>query len=563
MSTFYRFIWSVSILLPLLGNNCFAVKSQDLNHLPTSSLKLFLSPQIDLVEANRELDCNNTLHVRFYQTYAGYPILGTDSVIHVPNLAQSQKNISLNKLMSLSKRSTFNGLVYQDLGNDLQGVSANYLFQKSQMDKALSSAILYYQKKAGHYKNISTLATKIIIFVDKNQKAHWCYLIKFRVNGSSKGIAQPNMILDATSFHVYSMWDGILRLSNVTGGGYGGNEKIGKFSYDGLPKNLPFLAMLRDDQTKKCYLQNDEVVIKDMKKNYAVSQFDCLAPDPFHNSIFWNNYQDTVNGGYSPSNDALRSVSLVNNMFQSWYGIPVYQNNKSKQLVAVIHFYNDGSGEDQDEATWGDDGQMSAALLGDGVSLFYPLTSLDVVAHEFGHGFTEQHSALTPMRLHSFSLNESFSDMTAKATEYFVTGHNEWQIGASITKAKDTAIRYMDNPTKDCDGRKPGDNCSMDKVQDLPDVDVFDPQYKDPHFGAGITNKAFYLIATSPGWDTKKAFDIMVDANRYYWVSTTSIPQAACGVLQAAHARKYPVQAVIEAFKKVGVEVGACGLVDG
>src|SRR5260221_14156383 len=111
--------------------------------------------------------------------------------------------------------------------------------------------------------------------------------------------------------------------------------------------------------------------------------------------------------------------------------------------------------------------------------------------------------------------------MAAMAAEYYATGHNTWQIGTEIMKS-DSAIRYMDEPTKDCfPGDRPGDDCSISQVKDY-------HEGLDVHFSSGIFNKVFYLLSTTPGWNTKKAFDLMVQANANYCTSTDNFEAAAC-----------------------------------
>lgn len=189
----------------------------------------------------------------------------------------------------------------------------------------------------------------------------------------------------------------------------------------------------------------------------------------------------------------------------------------------------------------------------DGATLFYPLVSLAVVGHEMSHGFTQQHSRLLyDYGADSAGLNESFSDMAAKAVEFYAYGQNTWEFAAEIMRAKGKALRYMDDPTKDCNsGQIPGEDCSIDNVKDLkPDTEA--------HFSSGIFNKAFYLIATHPGWDTKKAFNIMVKANQDYWVPNTTFQEAACDVAYAAKDYQYDVAAVNDAMAKVGIDMGSC-----
>ena len=39
----------------------------------------------------------------------------------------------------------------------------------------------------------------------------------------------------------------------------------------------------------------------------------------------------------------------------------------------------------------------------------------------------------------------------------------------------------------------------------------------DVHYSSGVYNKAFYLLATKPGWNTQKAFQAFARANDLYW----------------------------------------------
>ncbi|MBE1043438.1 M4 family metallopeptidase, partial [Escherichia coli] len=89
----------------------------------------------------------------------------------------------------------------------------------------------------------------------------------------------------------------------------------------------------------------------------------------------------------------------------------------------------------------------TAMLFGDGATMFYPLVSLDVAAHEVSHGFTEQNSGLI-YRGQSGGMNEAFSDMAGEAAEFYMRGKNDFLIGYDIKKGSG-ALRYMDQPSRD------------------------------------------------------------------------------------------------------------------
>ncbi|MEI4673824.1 M4 family metallopeptidase, partial [Pseudomonas aeruginosa] len=56
-----------------------------------------------------------------------------------------------------------------------------------------------------------------------------------------------------------------------------------------------------------------------------------------------------------------------------------------------------------------------------------------------------------------------------------------------------------------------------------------------------------------PGWDTRKAFEVFVDANRFYWTATCIYNSGACGVISSAQYRNYSAADVTRAFSTVGV----------
>jgi hypothetical protein len=179
----------------------------------------------------------------------------------------------------------------------------------------------------------------------------------------------------------------------------------------------------------------------------------------------------------------------------------------------------------------------SAIHIGDGYSNFYPLAGLDVIGHEIGHGFTIYNSDLIYSG-QSGGISESFSDQAGEAAEYYVRGSNDFMIGYDIIKNPTGAARYMYDP--------PLDGRSIDHVDDY-------YEGMPVNYSSGIFNKAFYLIATSSGWNTKMAFDIFVKANQDYWTPSTNFQQGAEGAFAAALDYGYPCADVVNAFDVVGI----------
>ncbi len=535
----------------LLGISCmtsaFAAKPVNLQDQPVSflqSLSTLSASQSNVKELSQTVDFNHTTHIRIQQTYAGYPVFGGDAVMHVPT---NHSTTSLKALLQNpnNNQATLNGVMYQDLSADLKNTPAN-LLNANQANKALQAAIQLYQNKAGSDAQISQTRSNVMVYVDKSNKAHWVFFISFVAQSAQAKMPEmPTFIMDAQNLSVYEQWNNIQTLDHTDGGGFGGNPKMGELAYDSLTGDYPELAIERDAAAELCYLENDTVTVRDARKqqadgSYIVAQFACGSQDDQHNHIYWDADQDKANEAYSPSNDALYAGKVIHEMYQNWYGVPpLVQDGQPMMLNMIVH-------ANMENAYW----NGKAMYFGDGESMFYPLVSLGVGAHEISHGFTQQHSGLV-YRGQSGGLNESFSDMAAQAAEFYSVGHNSWQIGSEIMKGNDKALRYMDEPSKDCHGGQPGNWCSIDNLKEYHDG-------LDVHFSSGIFNKVFYLMGSAKGWDTKKAFDVMVKANSNYWTSNTSFEDAACGVIKATKDYQYDLDAVTQAMTAVGIDTSHC-----
>jgi len=505
------------ILLLSFATISFSAKPIDVSKQSPAFLNSFSANNTatTLKQISHDTDFNQSQHIHLVQLYKGYPVWSGHVMMHIVHGIQ-----------------TMNGLVYQDLETDLQSAPA-YLFSEPQFQKALEQAIQIYQKKTGIVSHITQSTTDMIIYLDKNNIAHWGFLIHFLATVNRAAPVKPAYILDAITLHVYQEWNEIKTIKNETTiGGFGGNLKIGKIIYDELNAE-------RDPHTKMCYLENKDVVVKDANHDEEEAiHFLCDRKNKSHGNVYWDADKDAINGAYSPGNDALYVGKVVKNLYQDWYGIPVL-SKKDEVLKMVVHMPIDNAYWDGEQMTFGD-----------GVSDFYPLVSIGVAAHEISHGFTEHHSGLIYAG-ESGGINESFSDMAVIAAKVYAKQPNHWQIGEEITKGKNKPLRYIDEPTKDCDGRQPGDQCSINNIEDYNDN-------VEAHYSSGIFNKLFYLLSNSPGWDVKKAFDVMVHANRYYWTPTSTFQEAACGVIHAAEDYQYPISPVKHAIHEVKIDVDSC-----
>ncbi|MDF1645585.1 MAG: M4 family metallopeptidase [Legionellaceae bacterium] len=551
----------VTLTSALLTNITLAATQVDLRHQSAHYIKpYFLTSSASSSGLNQlqvirtDVDFNQTSHVRLQQLYLGLPVWNATPVVHLPKL-----NNQLGVYASLNQHTAMNGVIYEGLDKDL-GVATIHCLSKSQKDKAIKKAQLAFEKKWGLAGlSYAKESVKTIVYVDKTKQAHYAFLVSFYYDDGATGAHRPTSIMDADSLFVYRNWDAVLseksgeiEVEEAFIGGVGGNEKIGEVIYDGVDDHLPAMKAKHFQYNGKqgpasyqldyCILMNDDIAVYDVSY-MGVNPLSCLRKKQ-DESFFWlsiDNHErrwkaDEVNGGYSPSLDAFYGANIVNDFYREWYGVPALVEEDGKtpmQLKMRVHY-----GRNFENAFW--DGEQMT--FGDGGVRFYPLTSLDITAHEVSHGFTSQHSGLDYSNPQMGALHEAFSDAAAIAMQYYVTGKSNWDIGRDIKK-DEGALRYLDNPKKD--------GSSIDNMNDFDDTEV--------HAGAGIFNKAFYLIATTKGWDIRKAFDVMVKANMNYWNSSmTTLTEAACGVVAATEDYGYNLADVRVSFAKVGIDTAEC-----
>ncbi|WP_444996740.1 M4 family metallopeptidase [Aliikangiella sp. IMCC44359] len=320
--------------------------------------------------------------------------------------------------------------------------------------------------------------------------------------------SRPTMMIDAMTGEILSSYNNLQHAQ--VGTGPGGNQKTGRYEY-----GTDFDKMDVNQSGNTCTMQNTNV--KTINLNHAQSG------GSVHSFTCPENTVKQINGAYSPLNDAHFFGGVVYKMFNDYVGVPPL----TFQLQMRVHY-----GNSYENAFW----NGSAMTFGDGRTTFYPLVSLDVSAHEVAHGFTEQNSGLVYSGK-SGGLNEAYSDMSGEAAEFFNNGTNDWLVGSQIFKGTG-ALRYMNNPTKD--GR------SIDKQSDY-------TSGMDVHHSSGVYNKAFYNLATTSGWDTKKAFQVYSKANQKFWTASTNWDQAGNGVLDAACELGFNVDQVKASLTAVGI----------
>ena len=442
-------------------------------------------------------DRNGTRHYRYRQTFRGIPVFG-ENVIVSENEDGSVRNL---------------------FGRKIEGIAADVPSVAASVPRAQALALARHAALGNRVAAMKIMRENAeqTIFVDAHGKAHLAYVVELLADAANGGSpTRPFVIVDAKNGKVLKQWDALTTAD--IGTGPGGNQKTGQYEW-GSGGIHGYLDVTQSGST--CTMNNAKV--KSVNLNHGSS-----GTTAFSYTCPRNTYQ-AINGGYSPINDAHYFGGLITDMYPAYTGY----NALSFQLVMRVHYSSN-----YENAFW--DG--STMSFGDGASTFYPLVSADVAGHEVSHGFTEQHSNLT-YDGQSGGINESFSDMGGEATEYYWKGTNDFLVGHDIFKGSGS-LRYMANP--------PQDGGSIDSANDYySGIDV--------HYSSGVYNKAFYLLATTAGWDTPKAFKVFARANALYWSASSDYDDAACGVETATADLGYSVADVTAALAAVDVSCAGGG----
>ncbi|GLW31218.1 M4 family metallopeptidase [Actinoplanes regularis] len=240
----------------------------------------------------------------------------------------------------------------------------------------------------------------------------------------------------------------------------------------------------------------------------------------------------------------------------------VFQRNsiddRGMRLQGYVH-----RGNRYNNAFW--DGQEMVFGDGDGLVFSDFTGSLDVIAHELGHGVTE-HTAGLEYRRQSGALNESLSDVVGSMVKQWALQQTadqaDWLIGAEVfTPTIDAdALRSMRAPGTAFDNKLFGKDPQpdhMDRFVELPDTDEGD--WGGVHINSGIPNKAFYLVATGIGGNSWEAPGRIWYESLKASTSTTQFQDFADTTYQKA-GQLYGTgsnqqQAVKEAWAEVGIPV--------
>jgi Zn-dependent metalloprotease len=261
-----------------------------------------------------------------------------------------------------------------------------------------------------------------------------------------------------------------------------------------------------------------------------------------------------VNEAYNGSGE---TYDLYNN---------VYQRNSidgnGMRLDSTVHYRvgYDNAFWDGEQMVYGDGDEN----LPENQRLFNRFTiSLDVIGHELTHGVTQFEANLTYSQQPG-ALNESMSDVFGSLVKQYhlqqTAGEADWLIGQGLLTANvhGVALRSMKAPGTAYDdpvlGKDPQPAHMNDYVNTINDNGGV-------HINSGITNHAFYVVATElGGFAWEKAGQIWYVTLRDKLTATSNFQACANLTYQTAAdlfgANSLEQQAVKKGWAEVGITVG-------
>jgi Zn-dependent metalloprotease len=188
---------------------------------------------------------------------------------------------------------------------------------------------------------------------------------------------------------------------------------------------------------------------------------------------------------YRAALDVHWSMEMTLDYFRTVHSRNSYDNLlglKAKSLVN-FNFSNDPNNPDHNNAAW----YSSAGVFTFGDGNGTPWTTLDIVAHEFGHAINDYEANLVYER-ESGALDEGFSDIWGAVVESWAApGKNPWLLGEDRG-----AIRSMSNPNLYFQPDTYGGNNWASVINCTPNI--FN-DYCGVHTNSGVLNFCFYLMS--------------------------------------------------------------------
>jgi len=362
-----------------------------------SLLSSKLGDESDWTVSNFYLDPYGIQHYRFQQFLDGYPVIGAQLIAHVKNEIILSVTGRAASEIGILQPVTMSSIQAVELAKKYAGIPFNRdINLRSDVSQSPTLVVINknYPEQGGEYK----LAWLVPIHEEKPHDIR-------------------KIFVDANSGELILNMDMMMSC---------GGDK-GKMH-----------TLFHGEQEIETEIENGQYVTKDLSRGNGV-QVKSVNGQFYHDddNTWVEGSNDQINGAY----DLFWGLQSTYDYFKNRFGRNGIddQNILTNAILLDTGIYNN--------AFWDSNLKTLNFGLGNGTGL-KPFTSIDIVAHEYGHGVTQFTAGLEYL-YESGALNEAFSDIFGKAVEFeYDNKQFNWLLGNKIYVNPTQAIRSMEDPNQ-------------------------------------------------------------------------------------------------------------------
>lgn len=233
---------------------------------------------------------------------------------------------------------------------------------------------------------------------------------------------------------------------------------------------------------------------------------------------------------YSAINDAMSYGTFVYDFFLKYLGEPPLDD----KIRIRTHYGPEISPTGYETAHW--DG---AYVNIHGIIDVSKMATLDIIAHEVGHGVLSRISQLkafdNELSHDAYTLHEAFGDISGVVAKFEFAGKLDWEHGAE-SRARVRRLNQIKTEAT-----------AIESYLDYDDAD------KNYYLRIGMITYPFYLLTNK--WGIDNSYAVVLDAAKGCWTSRSTLPHAAACIEQAAINKGLSESDVEEAFKTVKIKL--------
>ncbi len=438
--------------------------------------QLALKDESDFKKIDSRTDQDGLLHEKYQLFHKGIKVEFTTYTLH----SKKSKLISMNgEFYSLENINTSPKISKgQAFNNALNQIAAKEYLWENPAD----AAIFNYKKPEGE------LVLLPIFDGENGGKGHLKLAYKFDIYATNP-VSRGDIYIDAMNGDVLFYNSIIKHLGEFTHGKSTPENLLLKPNSILVAANAT--SRYSNSQTIQTTSNGSAFTLTESTLGKIINTYNLRKDTKYSNAVYFtdtdNNWIEYNNA--NKDNGALDAHWGAEKTYDYWktvHGRNSY-NNAGAAIDSYVHYstaYNN--------AYW--NGSVMTYGDGSGVGGFDILTSIDVCAHEIGHGVCSSTANLA-YQMESGALNEALSDIWGVCVESFAASNdpnkNIWLIGEQIEmRTGHIAIRSMKNPNSE--GQPDTYGGTFWKTQTCTPTSAND--YCGVHTNSGVLNHWFYVL---------------------------------------------------------------------